>query len=60
MLGKAMKDYEKALADAMRDLTRRREEYVQAWMAETGCLPSECQLVEGDAWMTGRCERRTR
>lgn len=29
-----------------RRLMRHRERYVKAWLAETGLLPSECEIVE--------------
>lgn len=42
-LGKEMTD---AVNEAMRLLASRREEYVRAWIAETGLHPTECRLVE--------------
>lgn len=32
--------------EKVRLITENRERYLEAWVAETGLLPSECELVE--------------
>ena len=42
-------------------IAKHRERYIEAWMAETGLLPSESMLVEqhcADGRTTVRIERR--
>lgn len=37
---------QKRVADAMRRVTRQREQIIEAFLAETGLMPSECEQVE--------------
>ena len=40
--------------EALRALNEKREEYVRAWIAETGLHPTECELVqEGESRADG-------
>jgi hypothetical protein len=34
-----------AYGDALEQLAEKKEQYVRAWIAETGLHPSECELV---------------
>jgi hypothetical protein len=36
----------KLAAASMRRIAANREAYVSAWLAETGLLPSQCEIVE--------------
>lgn len=32
--------------EQMRAINENKEKYIEAWLAETGLLPTQCQLVE--------------
>jgi hypothetical protein len=41
-----MSDLDKLARSLFEEVMEKREEYLKAWIAETGYLPSECELVE--------------
>jgi hypothetical protein len=50
------------LEDKLREVMAHRERYVTAWVAETGVLPSEAELVQthnADGSITIRVQRQT-
>lgn len=58
MLSKAMEDY---YSRAVLEVMQNRERYLQAWIAETGCLPSEaelCQQTDADGTIRIWVQRR--
>lgn len=41
-----LEDLEAMVARSVAEVMAHRERYVKAWVAETGLLPSECEMVE--------------
>jgi len=41
-----MKTVAKEVAEKLRDIENFKERYIEAWIAETGVQPSECELIQ--------------
>lgn len=64
MMGTTAENIAELAREKVRLITESRERYLEAWVAETGLLPSECELVEtmssapGSITVTVRVQKR--
>jgi len=47
-------DFKLSIHKALMDLAKYKDEYIRAWLAETGLLPHECVMVEKQEGLSTR------
>jgi hypothetical protein len=54
----AMKELREAVAKKMKFIDEKKEEFLSAWIAETGCLPSEIVMIQQEIQLENKLATR--